>query len=176
MCIKCCTLFFSGVRILRRVVVFIVDIVVLIIKITNPAPESPTNGNTVNPKAWKNFLATYWKISGLWITRPLMLHFVETFRERNDFCLAKRLYNTISQANTVWRGFFMGHNIIYFEKGCRKKCVRDNPEKQYGIWSLHCSWHCSCRTYFCCFPLALANITPWLFVPFFQHSLKNSES
>ena len=23
----------------------------------------------------------------------------------------------------------------YFEKGCRKKCARDNPE----IWSIHCS-------------------------------------
>ena len=34
----------------------------------------------------------------------------------------------------------------YFEKGCRKKCARDNPERYYGIWSIHCS--CSCRTYF----------------------------
>ena len=32
---------------------------------------------------------------------------------------------------------------------------------------------CSCRTYFCCFPLALANICPWPPVPFFQISLKN---
>ena len=48
----------------------------------------------------------------------------------------------------------------YFEKGCRKKCARDNPERWYGIWSIHCSWHCSCRTYFCCFPLALADISP----------------
>ena len=31
-----------------------------------------------------------------------------------------------------------------------------------------CSWHCSCRTYFCCFPLALANIRPWNFLPFFE--------
>ena len=63
----------------------------------------------------------------------------------------------------------------YFEKGCRKKCARDNPERQYGIWSIHCSWHCSCRTYFCCFPLALANVCPWSLVPFFQVSSKNSE-
>ena len=34
---------------------------------------------------------------------------------------------------------------------------------------------CSCRTYFLCFPLALANIRPWPPVPFFQISLKNSE-
>ena len=32
------------------------------------------------------------------------------------------------------------------------------PKSNVGIWSIHCSWHCSCRTYFCCFPLALANI------------------
>ena len=32
---------------------------------------------------------------------------------------------------------------------------------------------CSCRTYFCCFPLAIANICPWPPVPFFQLSLKN---
>ena len=28
----------------------------------------------------------------------------------------------------------------YFEKGCRKKCARDNPERKHGIWSIHCSW------------------------------------
>ena len=31
----------------------------------------------------------------------------------------------------------------------------------------------SCRTYFCCFPLALANICPWPPVPFFQIYLKS---
>ena len=30
---------------------------------------------------------------------------------------------------------------------------------------------CSCRNYFFCFPLALANICPWPLVPFFQISL-----
>ena len=38
------------------------------------------------------------------------------------------------------------------------------------LWSIHCSWHC--RTYFCCFPLALANICPLPPVPFFPISLK----
>ena len=33
---------------------------------------------------------------------------------------------------------------------------------------------CSCRTYFCCFPLALANICPWTFVLLFQIALENS--
>ena len=32
---------------------------------------------------------------------------------------------------------------------------------------------CSCRTFFCCFPLAFANICPWPLVPFFQISLEN---
>ena len=32
---------------------------------------------------------------------------------------------------------------------------------------------CSCRIYFCCFPLALANICPWPLGPFFQISLEN---
>ena len=63
----------------------------------------------------------------------------------------------------------------YFEKSCRKKCARDNPERWYGIWSILCSWHLSCRTYFCCFPFAIANICPWPLVPFLQISLKNSE-
>ena len=45
------------------------------------------------------------------------------------------------------------------------------------IWDTinHCSWHCSCRTYFCYLPFALANICPWSLVPFSQISLKNSE-
>ena len=43
------------------------------------------------------------------------------------------------------------------------------------IRSIHCSWHCRCRTYFCCFPLALANTRLWPLVPFFQISLKNIE-
>ena len=42
----------------------------------------------------------------------------------------------------------------YFKKGCRQKCARDNPERWYGIWSINCSWHCSCQNFFCCFPSA----------------------
>ena len=57
----------------------------------------------------------------------------------------------------------------------KKKCARGYPERYYGMWSLHFSWHCRCRTYFCCFPLALTTILPWPLVPFFQISLKNSE-
>ena len=53
----------------------------------------------------------------------------------------------------------------YFEKGCRKKCARDNSERLHGMSSIHCSWHSSRRTYFCCFPLALVNMRPWPLVP-----------
>ena len=64
----------------------------------------------------------------------------------------------------------------YFEKGCPKKCALDNDlERQYGIWSIRCSWPCRSRIFYCCFPLTLANISLWPHVPFFQVSLKNSE-
>ena len=59
--------------------------------------------------------------------------------------------------------------------GCRKEmCTRQSPKV---LWDMINAlfWHCSCRTYFCCFPLALANIRPWPLVPFSQISLKNSE-
>ena len=49
------------------------------------------------------------------------------------------------------------------------------PKGNMGYSQYTCSWHCSCRTYFCCFPLALANIRPWPLLPFFEISLKNSE-
>ena len=42
------------------------------------------------------------------------------------------------------------------------------PKGNMGYDQYTCSWHCSCRTYFCCFPLALANILPWPLVPFFE--------
>ena len=32
---------------------------------------------------------------------------------------------------------------------------------------------CICQTYFCCFPLTLANICPWPLVPLFQFPLEN---
>ena len=38
-----------------------------------------------------------------------------------------------------------------------------------------CSIHCSCQSYFSCFPLALANTCPWVVVAFFSIYLKNSE-
>ena len=49
------------------------------------------------------------------------------------------------------------------------------PKGNMGYDQYTCPWHCSCRTYFCCFPLALANICPCRLVPFFEISLKISD-
>ena len=65
-----------------------------------------------------------------------------------------------------------------FEKGCRQVVGRNahatTPKSNMGYdqYTVRNDW--SCRTYFCCFPLVLANICPWPPVPFFQISLKNS--
>ena len=40
-----------------------------------------------------------------------------------------------------------------------KKCARDNPERKYGIWSIHC---------FLALHLTLTNRHAWPLVPFFQ--------
>ena len=39
------------------------------------------------------------------------------------------------------------------------------PKGNIGYDQYTVSDDCSCRTYFCCFPLALANTFPWPFVP-----------
>ena len=73
---------------------------------------------------------------------------------------------------------FVLSTYSYFdEKDCQKKCAGDNHEMWYGInISIHCSWHCRCWTCPCCFPLTLANISPWPLVSFFQiPSNKNSK-
>jgi len=49
------------------------------------------------------------------------------------------------------------------------------PNCNMGYDQYTCSWQFSCWTYFCCFPLALANIRPWPLMPFFEIYLKNSE-
>ena len=65
----------------------------------------------------------------------------------------------------------------YLEKGCWKNDEHATIPKgktgydQYKVPDTIAS----CRTYFCCFHLVLANVHPWPLVPFFQISLKNSE-
>ena len=63
----------------------------------------------------------------------------------------------------------------YFEKGCRKNVHATIPRGNMGYVQYTVPDDCSCRTYFCCFPLALTDVCPWPPLPFFQISLKNSE-
>ena len=44
---------------------------------------------------------------------------------------------------------------LFRERLSRKMFTRQSRKV---LWSIHCSWHF--RTYFCCFPSALANICP----------------
>ena len=60
------------------------------------------------------------------------------------------------------------------ERLSEKICTRQS-QKVIRISTIHCSWHCSRRTYFCCFFSALTNICPWPLVSFFQTSLMSSE-
>ena len=46
------------------------------------------------------------------------------------------------------------------------------PKGNMGYDQYTCSWHCSCRAYFFCFPLALANIRPCPLLPFCEIYLK----
>ena len=67
----------------------------------------------------------------------------------------------------------LGIHLQLFRERSEKACTRQSQKvPNMAIWSIHCSWHCSCRTYFCCFPLALANKCPWPLVPLFQISAK----
>ena len=52
---------------------------------------------------------------------------------------------------------------LFRERLSEKLCTRQSQRK-YGICAVHCSWHCSCRIYFCCFPLALADIFSFKFL------------
>ena len=61
----------------------------------------------------------------------------------------------------------------YFEKGCRKNVHATIPKGNMGYDQYTFPNDCSCRTYFCCFPLTLSNICPWPLVPFFQISFEN---
>ena len=62
----------------------------------------------------------------------------------------------------------------YFEKVVGKNVHATIPQSNMG-YDQYTVPDCSCQTYFCCFPLLLANICPWPLEPFFQISLKNSE-
>ena len=60
----------------------------------------------------------------------------------------------------------LSHFLIYsyFQKGCRKNVHATIPKGNMGYDQYTVPYNCSCRTYFCCFPLALENTFPWPFV------------
>ena len=60
----------------------------------------------------------------------------------------------------------------YFEKGCRKNVHATIPKGNMGYDQYTVSDDCTCRTYFCCFPLALANTFPRPFVPILSNFFK----
>ena len=64
--------------------------------------------------------------------------------------------------------------LLFRERLSEKMCTRQSRKVIWDI-SIHCTWHCSCRTLFCCFLLALANICPRPLVSIFQISFKNIE-
>ena len=62
--------------------------------------------------------------------------------------------------------------IQLFREKLSEKCARDNPESNMGYHQYTVSDDCTCRTYFCCFPLALANTFPRPFVPILSNFFK----
>ena len=54
-----------------------------------------------------------------------------------------------------------------------KMCTRQPRKVIWDMINYSVPNYCSCRTYFCCFPLAIANICPWPLVPFFPICLEN---
>ena len=67
------------------------------------------------------------------------------------------------------------HIQLFGERLSEKRVHATVPNGNMGYDQYTVPDDCSCRTYFCCFPLALTNIYPWPLVLFFQISLKNSE-
>ena len=61
--------------------------------------------------------------------------------------LQKSPYSPISRIVSLAAVFWMSRNAWHPKKQLRgRQCARDNPEREYGIRSIHCSWHCSFRT------------------------------
>ena len=68
--------------------------------------------------------------------------------------------------------------FLYVHTAISRKVVGKNvhatiPKENMGYDQYMVPDDCSCRTYFCCFPWALAKICLWPPMPFFQISLKN---
>ena len=89
-------------------------------------------------------------------------------------------FSIIAIFNVIPSGsVFGGERLVY--TAISTKVVGKNvhatiPKCSMGYDQYNVPNDCSCRTYFCCFPLALANMCLWPLVPFFQISLKRVHS
>ena len=81
----------------------------------------------------------------------------------SEFMLESRLYLKTQANKRVYS---------YFEKGCRKNVHATIPKGNMGYDQYSVPDDCTCRTYFCCFPLALANTFPRPFVPILSNFFK----
>ena len=69
-----------------------------------------------------------------------------------------KLMHGLIEGYIVNNGALTPYRYSYFEKSCRKNmCTRQSRKVTWDMINTP-SWHCSCRTYFCRFPLALTNI------------------
>ena len=57
----------------------------------------------------------------------------------------------------------------YFEKGCRKKCAATIPKRNMGYDQYNFPDSVAVESNLCCFPLAVAHIRPWPFVPILSY-------
>ena len=94
--------------------------------------------------------------------------------------IAKTTEKTVKTMPTKFPPWWWCHYIVETKRytAVSRKVVRKNvhsttPKGNMGYDQYTVPNDCSCRTYFDCFPLALANICPWPLVPFFQISLEN---
>ena len=95
--------------------------------------------------------------------------FIRTWPVREGGKLTKVYFLVTTEERPAGsRKYFARHIVWIYTQMCTRQ--RNMGYDQYTVPD-----DCSCRTYFCCSALALANIRPWPPVPFFQISLMNSE-
>ena len=83
--------------------------------------------------------------------------------------------NILKTISLEWLGRRLEMFTAISRKLVGKNVPSTTPKGNMGYDQYSVPWHCSFQTYFCCFPLALANIHPWRLMPFFQISLTRSE-
>ena len=83
-----------------------------------------------------------------------------------------QLFSAKQHFESIRAKLWPGARYRYFEKGCRKNVHATIPKGNMGYDQYTVSDDCTCRTYFCCFPLALANTFPRPFVPILSNFFK----